>query len=113
MGKFESREDDLIGGLMTDCAHEPNGKTSDDVILNVDGVTFAYGGAMAVDHCSFAVARGSVTGLIGPNGAGKSTLLEVINGVLCPESGSVVFYGQNIAGGGAPRGAAAGRARTF
>ncbi len=52
----------------------------------------------AIDGVSFAVSRGSITGLIGPNGAGKTTLFNVIAGSLAPDEGRAVFEGQDIAG---------------
>lgn len=84
-----------------------------EVHLSIRDVSFAYGGAKAVDECSFDVNRGSVTGLIGPNGAGKSTLIEMVAGTLRPASGSVVYEGVDVSRWGAPRRAQAGISRTF
>ena len=50
----------------------------------------------ALDDVSFAIPRGSVTGLIGPNGAGKSTILKVISGIYKPTRGSAVVNGQLV-----------------
>jgi branched-chain amino acid transport system ATP-binding protein len=67
---------------------------SDTPAIEVRAVTKVFGGNRAVDACSFAVRRGSITGLIGPNGAGKSTLLNVIAGVLRADGGSVLLDGE-------------------
>jgi ABC-type branched-subunit amino acid transport system ATPase component len=51
-----------------------------DSILTIEDVSRSFGGLRAVDHCSFDVERGHITGLIGPNGAGKTTMLNLIAG---------------------------------
>jgi len=65
-------------------------------ILQVEHVTHAFGGVKAIDDCSFTVPRGQITALIGPNGAGKSTLVSVVSGYYPPQSGRVLFDGQDI-----------------
>jgi branched-chain amino acid transport system ATP-binding protein len=67
-------------------------------ILEVQGVTRAFGGLKAVNECSLEVAERSITGLIGPNGAGKTTLFNIISGFLKPSSGRILFRGSRIDG---------------
>jgi len=67
-------------------------------ILKVDGVTKSFGGLKAVNECTLAVARGSITGLIGPNGAGKTTLFNIVTGFLKPDAGRIGFQGERIDG---------------
>ncbi len=57
-----------------------------------------FGGVKAVDGCSFHVKKGSITALIGPNGAGKSTVFNLISGVLKPDSGTIMFDGEDVTG---------------
>ena len=52
------------------------------------GLTKRFRRALAVDHLSVEIARGSTFGLIGPNGAGKSTTIKMIMGLLRPTAGS-------------------------
>ena len=67
-------------------------------ILQVREVVKDFGGLRAVDHCSFDVGRGSITGLIGPNGAGKTTLFNLVSGAIAPTSGRIIFDGRRVEG---------------
>jgi branched-chain amino acid transport system ATP-binding protein len=67
-------------------------------VLSVSQISKSYGGVRAVDDVSFDVDRGQVIALIGPNGAGKSTCFNVLNGQIQPNSGSVLFNGDEIVG---------------
>jgi branched-chain amino acid transport system ATP-binding protein len=67
-------------------------------ILKVDQVAKRFGEVMALDHCSFDIEKGSITGLIGPNGAGKTTLFNLITGILQPDEGHIFFKGEEITG---------------
>jgi branched-chain amino acid transport system ATP-binding protein len=67
-------------------------------LLRIDDVVKKFGEVMALDHCSFDIEPGSITGLIGPNGAGKTTLFNLITGVLHPDSGHIYFKGEDLTG---------------
>lgn len=67
-------------------------------ILQLKGVSRAFGGLKAIDDVSLSVEPGEIVGLIGPNGAGKTTLVNVVTGVFRPTAGSVHFDGQRIDG---------------
>jgi len=67
-------------------------------LLDVIGLNKRFGGLRAVEDVSFSVNEGEIVGLIGPNGAGKSTVFNLINGVFAPETGKVLFDGQDITG---------------
>ena len=69
-----------------------------DAVIDVRDVSKAFGGLQAVNNCSLQVARGSITGLIGPNGAGKSTLFNLVAGNITPDSGKIIFDGEDITG---------------
>lgn len=62
-------------------------------LLEVRGVSRAFGGVRAVEDVSLMVRPGEIMALIGPNGAGKTTLLNVLSGVIRPDSGQVIFDG--------------------
>ena len=60
-------------------------------------LTKRYGDKTAVDHLSFSIAPGRVTGFLGPNGAGKSTTMRLILGLDRPDSGTATIEGQHYA----------------
>lgn len=65
-------------------------------VIEIEGVTKAFGGVVANHNVSMRVAKGGVTGLIGPNGSGKTTLFNSIVGYHPIDSGSIRFEGQEI-----------------
>ena len=82
-------------------------------LLQVSNLVRSFGALRAVDHVSFSVAPGSITGLIGPNGAGKTTVFGLIAGAVRPQSGRIAFAGRNITGYTPDQIFRAGLARTF
>jgi len=84
-----------------------------DVPLLVEDLEKYFGGITAVDGASFAVERGSLTGLIGPNGAGKSTTFNLVTGFHEPDAGHVYFDGDEITGMSPHAIATCGLVRTF
>jgi branched-chain amino acid transport system ATP-binding protein len=69
-----------------------------DAVIDVQNVSKRFGGLRAVNNCSLRVERGSITGLIGPNGAGKSTLFNLVAGNITPDTGKIIFDGQDVTG---------------
>lgn len=67
-------------------------------ILEAEGLTLSFGGIHALADVSIAVPRGGITAIIGPNGAGKTTVFNLITGNYQPNSGTVLFDGQNLVG---------------
>jgi len=82
-------------------------------VLDVSGLTKAFGGLTAVNDVSLTVGQGEILGVIGPNGAGKTTFFNVIAGSLPPTSGSVHFDGTDCTGMRADHMARLGMTRTF
>ena len=63
-------------------------------MIEVRDLSKRYGDKLAVDHLSFTVEPGTVTGFLGPNGAGKSTTMRMILGLDKPHSGTATIGGQ-------------------
>lgn len=87
--------------------------TKTPALLEVKDVSRAFGGLKAVQGVSLEVPQGSLTALIGPNGAGKTTLFALLSGFLTPDTGQVIFKGQNITGQAPHLNARLGMTRTF
>lgn len=69
----------------------PPGPRLGDVVIQLDGVSKAYGDRLIMDEVSMAIPPGSIVGVIGGNGAGKTTLLNLISGVDQPDQGAVTL----------------------
>ncbi len=65
-----------------------------DVVVTLDGVSFAYGPRTVVDGADLELRRGEVVALSGPNGSGKTTLAKLAAGLLEPAQGRVVRAGR-------------------
>jgi len=82
---------------------DPPGRRPNDArvtkpLLRIRGVVKDFGGLRAVNHCSFDVGEGTITGLIGPNGAGKTTLFGLVSGFHRPDAGRVYLGDEDITG---------------
>ena len=86
---------------------------SSEVILDVRGVSLAFGGIHALSDVSFDVRRHEIRAIIGPNGAGKSSMLNVINGVYRPQQGEMIYRGISHKNMTPHEAARSGIARTF
>ncbi len=64
-------------------------------MIEARGLVKRYGSTIAVDHLSFDVRPGTVTGFLGPNGAGKSTTMRMMLGLDRPDSGTVRINGKD------------------
>jgi ABC-2 type transport system ATP-binding protein len=64
-----------------------------DAILEVKNLVKKYDRVVAVDGVSFTIQQGVCFGLLGPNGAGKTTTIEVIEDVIRPTSGEILYKG--------------------
>jgi ABC-2 type transport system ATP-binding protein len=73
---------------------EPTTSRKGSTMIEVNELTKRYGKTVAVDHASFTVKPGLVTGFLGPNGAGKSTTMRMILGLDAPTSGQVRIDGK-------------------
>ena len=65
-------------------------------ILKISNLRKQFSDTAAVDEISFNVPRGKCFGLLGPNGAGKTTTIEMMEGILKPTSGEILFEGKPL-----------------
>ena len=82
-------------------------------LLEVRGLSKAFGGLRAVDDLFFSVQEGQILGLLGPNGSGKTTVFNLIAGAFPSNGGEVYFAGRPITRCAASLRATLGIARTF
>jgi len=82
-------------------------------LLQVAGLTKAFGALRATDAVDLEVQEGETLAVIGPNGAGKTTLIGQLAGNLRPDAGRIRFAGEDITALSAPRRARKGFARSF
>lgn len=69
----------------------PNGPRLGGKVIEVNGLSKAYGDNLLIEDLSFALPPGGIVGVIGPNGAGKSTLFRLLTSQEQPDSGAITF----------------------
>jgi len=67
-------------------------------LLELRGVSLAFGGLKVVSELELSVAEGEIVSVIGPNGAGKTTLFNLITGIYEPDDGDIFLEGKSITG---------------
>jgi len=82
-------------------------------ILRCLALSKHFGGILAVNNMDLEVRSGEILSLIGPNGAGKTTLFNLISGLYKPDSGRIIFMGEDITGKKPHEICKKGIARTF
>jgi ABC-2 type transport system ATP-binding protein len=65
-------------------------------ILNIKNVSKNYSANQALNNVSIDIPRQSIFGLLGPNGAGKTSLIRIINQITGPDTGSIIFNGEQL-----------------
>ncbi|MBX7191246.1 MAG: energy-dependent translational throttle protein EttA [Sandaracinaceae bacterium] len=73
----------------------PPGERLGDQVIELKGVTKAFGDKLLYENLNVLVPKGAIVGIIGPNGAGKTTLFRMITGVMKPDAGEVTV-GQTV-----------------
>jgi len=82
-------------------------------LLEIHALTRSFDGVHALRGVDLSVREGRITGLIGPNGAGKTTLFNCVSGMIPPDSGTIRFANESIAGWRPDRITRSGLVRTF
>lgn len=100
----------MIVGDILNRSHQSEGC---HMLLEVVNLEKSFGGLKATDGVSFHINQGEICSLIGPNGAGKTTLFNLITGSIRPDSGRVIFKGEDITGKTAREITSKGISRSF
>lgn len=82
-------------------------------LLETQKLNKAFGELHAVDNVDFSIGEGEVVSLIGSNGAGKTSLVNLISGLLSPDSGKILFRGEDVTKANVHARIASGIARSF
>ena len=82
-------------------------------LLEISGLAKQFGGLKALGGVVFTIDEGEIVSVIGPNGAGKTTFFNTISGMYPPDSGVILFEGEDIAGLTPDRIAKRGISRTY
>src|SRR5256714_10410688 len=82
-------------------------------VLEANELSILFGGLQALLDVSLKVEEFEIVGLIGPNGAGKTTCFNCITGFYRPQTGRVVFVGEDVSALGPHDRSALGMGRTF
>jgi ABC-2 type transport system ATP-binding protein len=69
---------------------------SEELVIDVGGLTKSFGGRVVVDKFDLQVPRGAIYGFLGPNGSGKTTTIRMVCGLLKPESGQGRVLGLDV-----------------
>ena len=69
---------------------------TDDLAIDVHGMTKRFGDRTAVDHVDLKVRAGDICGFLGPNGSGKTTFLRMLCGLLRPDAGGGICLGYDV-----------------
>ena len=69
---------------------------SEDLVIDVRGLTKNFGEKRVVDHFDIAVPRGAIYGFLGPNGSGKTTTIRMLCGLLTPDAGEGTCLGFDV-----------------
>mgnify|MGYP003339272540 FL=1 len=67
-----------------------------NAVISAENLTKKYGDLVAVDHVTFQIPQGAITGFVGPNGAGKTTTIRMLLGLVKPSAGSANILAHSI-----------------
>ena len=68
----------------------------DRPLIDLVGISKSFGGELVLDDLNLSVKENSFVTLLGPSGCGKTTTLRIIGGFTSPDSGKVIFGGEDI-----------------
>lgn len=66
------------------------------MLLDIQGISKKYGDSYALSKVDLSIPKGSIYGILGPNGAGKTTLIRMITQITAPDTGTILFDGEQL-----------------
>ena len=60
-------------------------------LIRINNIYKSFSNHQALEDVSFSISKGVILGLLGPNGAGKTTLIRILNQIIFPDSGEILF----------------------
>ena len=94
----EDMADEPAAPHIQDAVLEDGGKEEDEVIYELENVSYSYPSGTGCMDVSFTVKRGERLAIAGPSGSGKSTLIKLLTGSITPDSGSLRYRGGPLGG---------------
>ena len=82
--------------LRQEATQEDGAVMTEPKILQVGGLSFAFGARPTLKDVNLSVSAGEIVGVVGPNGSGKTTLIRLICGVLRPQGGRILVSGDDV-----------------
>lgn len=83
-------------GELTVTDRVPAGKKALDRILHMESIHKSFSGVSVLRNIHLSLYKGEVHALMGENGAGKSTLMKIMAGIYRPDSGQIIYKGNNV-----------------
>jgi len=84
---------DISSPVVTSAPAVDGGPNDREIIVDVRGVSKAFGDTQALRGCDFSAGSGEIHALVGGNGSGKSTLAKMLSGIYGPDEGSIEVCG--------------------
>jgi phospholipid/cholesterol/gamma-HCH transport system ATP-binding protein len=85
-----------LANVNSDRSPDRNNTGSPEPVVVYDDVSIAFDLKPVLENISFTVQRGETRIILGPAGTGKSVLMKLANGLLCPDSGTIRVFGEEI-----------------
>lgn len=67
-----------------------------EIIVEIDHISYRYEREQVLEDIHLSIPRGAYLAIVGPNGSGKSTLIKLLLGLLKPQKGKILLFGEEI-----------------
>jgi branched-chain amino acid transport system ATP-binding protein len=84
--------------MISVAARQPRQQEERMAFISIQGLTKSFGALKATNNVSLDIEREGILSIIGPNGAGKTTFFNLLTGFLKPDSGTILYKGEDVTG---------------